>query len=439
MIRLAWRQFRLQAAIAGVLVAIVAAVALVTGPHLAHLYDTLVKPCASRHDCPTATTVFLDNDHFLQASLPVLLLAAPALIGVFWGAPLVAREIEAGTFRLVWTQSVSRLRWLATRLGLVGLVSMAVTGVLSLVVNWWFSPIDRVNLNRLSPAMFGVRGIAPIGYAAFGFALGVTVGVLVRRTLPAMALTLVGFIAARLAVTYWVRPRLSSPLQAVTPLTLQGAGPGPQTAGDGVPFGSWVLSDETVARNGRVIGANGGIGPNGGLGLRVSKGGEASIPGVGTCPSVRLPNPRSATGPPTGGASVQHAFDTCARHLGLRQVVTYQPASRFWPFQWYETGIFLVLALLLVALCIWWLVVRERRLAVKARKWQANVAHPVPLRERGKVRGAGGRSVPTDIPADVQAGGDADEETQSTRPRALLVKRGELGGPRRSPLPPTAS
>jgi hypothetical protein len=46
-----------------------------------------------------------------------------------------------------------------------------------------------------------------------------------------MALTIVGYLAARLAVTYWVRPRLSAPREIVTPVTMAGHGPGAQGGG----------------------------------------------------------------------------------------------------------------------------------------------------------------------------------------------------------------
>src|SRR6185437_5318866 len=121
---------------------------------------------------------------FLQNMLGPLLLIIPALLGIFWGAPLVAREMERGTFRLAWTQSVRRRRWLAIKLGVIGLASMAVTGVLSLMVTWWFSPIDRVNANRFVPGIFDERGIVAIGYAVFAFMLGVTAGLLITRILP---------------------------------------------------------------------------------------------------------------------------------------------------------------------------------------------------------------------------------------------------------------
>ena len=130
-----------------------------------------------------------------------VLLVVPALIGTFWGAPLIARELETGTFRLAWTQSVSRSRWLVTKVALVGAASLILTGLLSLVVTWWFGPIDAMNADRFSPLVFDVRGLVPVAYAVFGFALGVALGCALRRTVPAMAATLIVFVAARFAVT----------------------------------------------------------------------------------------------------------------------------------------------------------------------------------------------------------------------------------------------
>ena len=72
---------------------------------------------------------FLSHDKFLRDLLGPLMLAVPALLGIFWGAPLVARELETGTYRLAWTQSVTRTRWLAVKVALVGLASVAVAGL----------------------------------------------------------------------------------------------------------------------------------------------------------------------------------------------------------------------------------------------------------------------------------------------------------------------
>ena len=161
---------------------------------------------------PTATvrrrpSAFLQQrPHACRSCSTSLSSSCPALIGIFWGAPLVARELETGTFRLAWTQSVTRTRWLAVKLGVVGLASMAVAGLLSLMVTWWSSPIDRVNASIVRLVRSARH--RPVGYAAFAFVLGVTAGVLIRRTLPAMATTLAAFVATRLLFNHFVLPKL---------------------------------------------------------------------------------------------------------------------------------------------------------------------------------------------------------------------------------------
>ena len=151
---------------------------------------------------------------------------------MFWGAPLVARELESGTYRLAWTQSVTRRRWLSVRVALVGVAALAVAGLASWLVSWWFAPLDAVNMNRFDPSVFTARGIVAIGYAGFAFALGVAAGALTRRTLPAMAATLLGFIAARIAFTVWVRPHLLATRHVLLSLT-QGKGVGFRRDPDG--------------------------------------------------------------------------------------------------------------------------------------------------------------------------------------------------------------
>jgi hypothetical protein len=133
----------------------------------------------------------------------------PGLVGLFWGAPLVARELEEGTFRVVWTQSVTRRRWLLTRLAVLGLVATVASALLSLVVTWWSSPIDRAKASPFSS--FDVGGVVPVGYALFALVLGVAAGLVLRRTVAGMAVALVGFVAARLAVKHGSAPPCSPP------------------------------------------------------------------------------------------------------------------------------------------------------------------------------------------------------------------------------------
>ena len=161
MIWLTWRQFRLPAIVALGALGVVAIILSITGPHIADLFHTSVTTCAI--NCPSARSTFARYDLPLQNGLNALVIFAPALIGLFWGAPLVAREFETGTFRLAWTEGVTRRSWMATKLAGVGVASMLLAGLLSLFVTWWSSLFDRVNLNRLSPGVFAARDIVPIG------------------------------------------------------------------------------------------------------------------------------------------------------------------------------------------------------------------------------------------------------------------------------------
>ena len=361
MIWLAWRQIRTQIALIFGLLAVIAIALAVTGPHLVHTYDTIVKPCSSDDDCATVTSQFLKSDRLLQ-QLGVVLLIAPALIGIFWGAPLVARELETGTFRFSWTQSVTRTRWLVTKLAVVGLAGVTSIGLFSLMVTWWSSPLDRVMGTPFSPSFFDRRDLVPLGYAAFAFVLGVTAGMLIRRTLPAMAATLIAFLGVRLAIFEWVRPHLMGPLGIVRPFNAQ---PGVTLGPAGYAYGhigsaDWIISEQTINRAGQVIGQNGGIGPNGNLSFNVGQNGSLTMAGVGACPNRVRSNIGTGRGPLGGplSSSAAHAFQTCADKLGIREVVSYQPLNRYWPFQIYEAAIFLCLALILAGFCVWW--VRHR-------------------------------------------------------------------------------
>ena len=206
------------------------------------------------------------------------MLVVPAIVGVFWGAPLVARELEAGTHRLAWNQTVTRTRWLAVKVGLTGLVALAGVAVLTLVLTWWAGPIDTAissgqrehqglfGVPRMAPPTFGTRGIVPIGYTAFAFALGVTAGTVIRRTVPAMAVTLAVFVAVQIVMPTWVRPHLS-PTQLTTTITadnlrgmsVAGGGPGVVPTGPVQQVsveidspGAWVISNRTIDAAGKV-------------------------------------------------------------------------------------------------------------------------------------------------------------------------------------------
>jgi hypothetical protein len=336
MIRFAWLQFRTQALVALGVLAVLAIVLVVTGIRLAHAYDAMVAACKPHGDCASALSLFPSNGYLTASNgMHPLVIAIPCVLGMFWGAPLAAREFETGTFRLAWTQGSTRTRWLAVKLAVAGAASMAVAGLLSLMVTWWSSPIAAAQMGaRLDPGIFSESGIAPVGYAAFAFASGVTAGLLSRRTLPAMAVTLAIFVAvAWFAFPVWVRPHLLPPAQATVTLStasINGFTLSPdrrilfvQTAPPDIR-GAWILSSQLITPDGRPASA---------------------IPATAAC-GMNAP-----------GNSCQAYIES----LHLRQTVTYEPASRYWPLQWYETGIYLALALALAGLCLWW--IRPRHFA----------------------------------------------------------------------------
>ena len=232
MMWLTWRQFRAQIIWAAAALTVLASVLAYIRPGLMHLYDTNgIATCDVNTTCPTLVTRFLDEVSGIKGLLYFLgiglMFAMPAIIGVFWGAPLIAREIDAHTYKLAWNQSVTRTRWLTVKLAVIGLAAMATAGLLSLIVTWYSSPIDQaltlnprhgISLLRLGPVLFETRDVTPIAYAAFAFALGVAAGVLIRRTIPAMAATLVGFAVIQIAMADLIRQHLVAPVHTIVAL-----------------------------------------------------------------------------------------------------------------------------------------------------------------------------------------------------------------------------
>ncbi|MET8608766.1 ABC transporter permease [Streptomyces rubiginosohelvolus] len=132
------------------------------------------------------------TETFLADGGGVLLLLA-GLIGVFVAGPLIARELESGTFRLAWAQSVSPARWLAARLAVpAGLAVVGLT-VLVFVYRWGLWSLragpNSPGLRWHAEGVFPGTGPAILGYALLAVAVGALCGVVVRRTLLSMSVT----------------------------------------------------------------------------------------------------------------------------------------------------------------------------------------------------------------------------------------------------------
>jgi ABC-type transport system involved in multi-copper enzyme maturation permease subunit len=348
MIWLTWRHSRGALIMMSAIMLLLAAILVSTGPGLASGYAAGIRACAGANECDRFFDQFFGSYDTWFLVVTAIVLILPAVVGLFWGAPMVARELEAGTHLLVWSQTVTRRRWLAIKLAVTGLASMAVAGLASLAVTWWSSPLDKSaapGFALMDPLVFGSRGIIAMAYAAFAFVLGVTVGMLLRRTLPAMALTLAVFAAVQIAMPLVVRPHLMPPVHGAFALSFQNVdmvgisrdGKMRLVLEQAIPghTGAWLLSSYLSDPSGR----------------RIAEEPGGSLVNVSTTSGPCKPG---AVGDPEGGCLAE------VSRLGYRQQATYQPFERFWAFQWIETGLYALLTLGLTGLSFWWI---RRRLS----------------------------------------------------------------------------
>jgi hypothetical protein len=315
MIWLTWRQHRRQALFTLLGLVALAAFIVPTGLSMRHAFTELgLAGCVTTGGpgCAANTDKF-SGTYGSLVLVSVLLLVVPLLVGLFWGAPVIAREVEQGTHRMIWTQGISRRHWVLVKCGLLGGAVTVFALVYGLGMSWWYRPLGQVDVRqtRFTEVFFDMQGVAPVGYTLFAVALGVYAGTALPKVLPAMAVTLAGFVGVRAAVALLARPHYMTP--EVTDQLIPGG-----TGGQGNLAGSWVLAKEVRQADGTFV----------------------------TSGTVRCPLP-----------------DDCAASAGLlpgaynHQV--FQPADRFWAFQWIETGIFVALA----ALLLWLTVRRIRRIA----------------------------------------------------------------------------
>lgn len=292
---LIWRQHRVQLLLAAAAVIGLAIPVWITGSHLA----------TTLHDCQTSSTCggFDLLQHYGAIRVIVnLTMIVPVLIGVFWGATIAGRELEMGTASLVWTQSITRRRWVAVKLCTLFAFTIACSGAVSALVTWWSNPANATLESRFDGPQFDIQNIAPVGFAIFAAALGLASGVLWRRVMPAVATTIAVFIGVRLLIELGVRPHYMSPVVHLMGMK------GPDSA---PPNGSMSISSD-LTLHGQVL--NGPVRPAAG------------------CLS----------------AASREDMNTCMAHAGYAFRIVYQPANRYWTFQWIEFGIFTALAALLV-------------------------------------------------------------------------------------------
>jgi hypothetical protein len=318
MVWITWRQHRVALTGVAVLLAALTLCLWIVGLEVHDAYAAAVT-ChpASSIACSALVNHFNGMDDFLANG--GVLQAVPVLIGAFAGAPVLARELESGTFRYAWTQGFGRGRWVLGKVVPLAIVVAAAAGAFSALLDWYYQPYfaagnQTVSLSEaspLAPTLFDLRGVAFAAWTLAAFAIGVLAGTLIRRVVPAIAATLVVYGGLAFAVGLYLRQHYLAPLV---------------TAAQNVP-GSAPIVSQWGTRNGHFAFA-------------------------GQPPLSLLDQFCTA---PARGAHIDKTLtiSQCLSRHGYTWWTSYQPTSRFWPFQWIESGWLLALSLLLIAATAW--------------------------------------------------------------------------------------
>ena len=297
MIWVGWRQQRTETVIAVAILALLAAVLVPTGLQMASAYhhDGLSACSAGgvSAGCDQAVGAFLSRFSQIGNVISWLTLV-PGIIGVLLAAPLLV-QLEHGTYRLDWTQSITRGRWVAGKLGLAIAAALVAALAFILLITWWRGPMVHLQ-GRMENSVFDSEGIVAIGYTLFALGLAAAIGSVWRRAVPALVVGFVGYFAARLFVDTWLRQRLIDPL--TTTWTDNGREPSALRH-------AWILSEHPVGVSGNRF-------------------------------AVPSPKEALAAGP-------------------AKFVAVYHPPSHFWPLQLIETALFGGVALALLAFAAWWI------------------------------------------------------------------------------------
>ena len=305
-----WRQHRVALAGVAVLLGGLGLYLLIMGLKIHNDYASVLS-CHPAHSAACLTLSDMFNRHYYPFAqvFSVFLLAVPVLVGVFVGAPVLARELETGTFRFAWTQGAGRTRWAIAKLGLLAVAVTVASYAFSLLWSWYFQPFFTEGLDGLlAQQYFDLRGVAFAAWTLLAFAIAVIAGVLIRRTVPAMAASIAAWVGLDFAINLFLRKHYQAPLVTTSGTVWQN---------------NWVLNQWYTGPSGAVASQQ-------------------------TIRNFVAHAPRSVRYSPNSGAVTAYLS---AHHY--TQWAAYQPESRYWHFQLIEGGWLLALSLILLAATVW--------------------------------------------------------------------------------------
>jgi ABC-type transport system involved in multi-copper enzyme maturation permease subunit len=343
---LIWRQHRKQFVALVIVLVLYAALVVSTGLHFWHTYQQALTTCGRTDTCDQlSSTLFASGwESNLNPSLGFhsgsgvnivvfLIMALPFLLGMFVGAPLIAREYNEGTNLLIWTRSISRRRWLTAKLVWTLMATAVFAGVFAALTTWWSKTGNSLYANRFDTVKFDLQGIAPVAYAVFAVASGITLGTWLKRTLLAIGVMLAMLLALQIGIGAFLRPHYATPITVTASMT--------RDALDAkLPSGAWVVSRDFVDQHGRVSSQ------------------PFDLPDwPSRCQALATQEQAPVIG--AHKAAAPSDIDNCLTAAGYHQIATYQPSYRYWNFQRIETGLYLGLTAAAVAATYWLVLKRD--------------------------------------------------------------------------------
>jgi ABC-type transport system involved in multi-copper enzyme maturation permease subunit len=323
-----WRQHRFALAGVAVFLGALAVCLWLAGLKTHHVYAATIAAChpATSVDCGVMINTFIGTNGFLSNG--VILQVVPVLIGAFVGAPVLAREMETGTFRYAWTQGFGRWRWAVAKLVPLAVLLAAAGGAFSALLSWYYQPyfapgnqaLGVPEMTPFFPGLFDLRGVGLAAWTLAAFAIGALAGMLIRRVVPAIVATLAVYAGLAFATGGFLRAHYLTPLV---------------TSNLNVPDSAWILSQWWT---------------KGGTTLS-----QSTLHQVFDSAFEQVAPVVTNTSQKT--QAYFNVLQYLSRH-GYMQWTRYQPGSRFWPFQWIEGGWLLALSVLLIAATVW--LVRRR-------------------------------------------------------------------------------
>lgn len=297
---LIWQLHRKQFAFALLALAVFAAVAIPTGIHITDVYRQALVTCPQTATCDNLGSILFQGDGAFFDGMALVPIAIPFLLGLFWGVPLIAKEYEEGTNKLVWTQGVTRRRWLTANIVWM-LAAAAVFGAAtSIIATWWGQTPNALHMSKFVPLDFDGANLMPVVYSIFAVAVGALFGAWFRKVMLALAVTLGILTLVQIGVALGVRPLYQAPLIQRTSVD-NSRDPSGQV---------WILHDDIVNSHDQPV-------------------------------NLAEPTPECGAADKNSERKAG-TLVTCLAAHGYQWKTVYQPADRYWKFQLIEAGIYVM-------------------------------------------------------------------------------------------------